>query len=356
MGCALSWGGRRPSSLPACATATCSAGASECSVNSRSGLLLEASYVGNRGSLLNIDHTLNAVPGQYLSRSPVRDDATNNFLTTNIRNPFTGMADFTGSGLAGANVSRAQLLKPYPHFVDLTNSDDVGYSWYHSLQMRVEKRFARGFTAHVSYTWSKFMEAVEYLNDSDPAPVETISPQDRTHHVAVTTIYELPFGRGRTFLSGARGWVEHVAGGWQVQGIYQGQSGPPLGFGNIGFYGNINDIRLPKNQTTAERWFNTNAGFQRDSTQALVNNIRTFPLRLSGVRADGFNQWDLSVFKNFHITERVRFQLRAEGQNALNHAMFAAPNTAPANSNFGQVTATQFAEQRRITIAGKLSF
>ena len=73
----------------------------------------------------------------------------------------------------------------------------------------------------------------------------SISPQDRTHHIVVTAIYELPFGRGRTFLSGARGWVDHVAGGWKVQGIYQGQTGPPIGFGNI-FYGNINDIRLPR--------------------------------------------------------------------------------------------------------------
>ena len=69
-------------------------------------LLLEVSYVGNRGSRLEIDRTLNAVPGQYLSRSPVRDDATINFLTHNIPNPFTGMADFTGSGLAGSNVRR----------------------------------------------------------------------------------------------------------------------------------------------------------------------------------------------------------------------------------------------------------
>ena len=100
---------------------------------------------------------------------------------------------------------------------------------------------------------------------------------------------------------------------------------------------------------TAERWFNTEA-FERDW------NVRTFPLRLSNVRADGFNQWDMSLIKSFRITERLRFQLRAEAQNAMNHAMFVAPNTAPANSLFGQVNAAQFPEQRRITIAGKLSF
>lgn len=320
-------------------------------------VLVDASYVGNRGSLLRVSRNLNAVPLRYLSTSPVRDDAAINFLTTNVPNPFRGIEDFTGSGLAGANVQRQQLLKAYPHFVDLSADDDIGYSWYHSFQLRVERRFAQGFTIHGSYTWSKFMEAVEFLNGADPVPTEVISPQDRTHHIAITGVYELPFGRGRAFLSGARGWVDHLLGGWQVQGIYQGQTGPPLNFGNILFFGgDINAIQLPKSQRTAERWFNIDAGFERNSARQLASNVRTFPLRLNGARSDGFNQWDLSVFKNFRITERVRFQLRAEAQNALNHAMFNPPNTAPVNSNFGKVTATQFPEQRRISLAGKLTF
>ncbi|MDZ4802495.1 MAG: hypothetical protein SGI92_30420, partial [Bryobacteraceae bacterium] len=112
---------------------------------------------------------------------------------------------------------------------------------------------------------------------------------------------------------------------------------------------------IPSGQRSVERWFNT-AGFERDPAKQLAWNVRTFPLRLSGLRQDGFNQWDMSLFKNFRITERFRAQLRAEAQNALNTAMFGAPNTAPANTLFGQVTATQFPEQRRISLALKLSF
>jgi len=145
-------------------------------------------------------------------------------------------------------------------------------------------------------------------------------------------------------------------GGWSIQGIYQYQTGPPIGFGNIIFTGDLKNLRLTGSDRAAERWFNIDAGFERDNTKALAWNKRTFPLRLSGVRSDGFNQWDLSAFKTFRITERLRFQLRAEAQNALNTPMFAAPNTAPANTLFGQVTATQFPEARRITLAGKLSF
>jgi hypothetical protein len=181
-----------------------------------------------------------------------------------------------------------------------------------------------------------------------------VSPQDRPHHLVISGVYELPFGRGRRWLS--KGVADYFVGGWSVQGIYQGQSGPPIGFGNIVFYGDIHDIVLPRSERTVERWFNTSAGFEKSSAKALVNNIRTFPLRFTGLRADGYNNFDFSLFKNFKLRERLTFQLRAEAQDAFNHAMFAAPNTAPANTLFGSVNAIVGTEQRRISIAGKLSW
>jgi hypothetical protein len=302
--------------------------------------VIEAMYVGNRGTLLGVDRDLAAVPEQYYSRLATRDQERINVMTAAVPNPFFGIPAFAGTGLANVNTTRAQLLSPYPHFTAVNTTDDIGYSWYHSFQFRADKRFSKGLTIGSSYTWSKFMEAIELLNPFDALPTEIISPQDRPHHVSVTGIYELPFFRNRT-----------VFGGWQLQAIYQWQVGPPIGFGNVIHYGAPVKIDNP----TAERWFNTEA-FERDPARALEWNVRTFPLRLSNVRADGFNQWDLSVIKNFRITENLRFQLRAEAQNALNHAMFAVPNTAPANTLFGQVNATQFPEQRRIQIGGKLSF
>jgi hypothetical protein len=112
---------------------------------------------------------------------------------------------------------------------------------------------------------------------------------------------------------------QRVVGGWSVQGIYNGQSGPPLGWGNILFYGNIKEITLPKSERRVERWFNTEAGFERDTRKQLAWNIRTFPLRFNDIRQDGYNNWDLSLFKTIRIKERVSFQLRAEAQDAFNH-------------------------------------
>lgn len=319
-------------------------------------VLLEATYVGNRGSLMGVSVDRSPTPRQYLSASLSRDQKTIDYLSFNTPNPFYGIAAFAGAGLSGRNTTRAQLLTAFPHFTGVPTTDDTGYSWYHSLQVRLERRLAQGFTLGGTYTWSKFMEAVDMLNPTDARPTEVISPQDRPHHFSMTGIWELPVGKGKRWLSRTNGWVDGVLGGWQIQGIFQLQSGPPIGFGNIIFTGDLHALPLSGSSRSVERWFNIDAGFERDAAKQLGQNLRTFPLRLSGLRSDGFQQVDFSVFKNFKLTERGRLQIRAEGQNALNTPMFGAPNTTVTATTFGQVTATQFPEQRRITLAAKLTF
>ena len=286
----------------------------------------------------------------------MRDQATIDYLTAAVQNPFYGMPDFAGSTLQGRTVARSQLLSPYPEFGGVNTTFSAGFSWYHALQARAEKRFSRGFTMQASYTWSKLMDAIQKLNPTDAYPTHSISSLDRPQHIIVSGIYELPVGKGKRFFSRAHGWVNQSLGGWSIQAIYQGQSGPPMGFGNVIFNGNLADIVLPRSERKIERWFNTDAGFNRNSQQQLANNIRTFPLLLTGLRANGYNSWDLSLFKAFRITEKLKFQLRAEGQDALNHAMFAAPNTTPTSTLFGQVTATLVAQQRVITVGARLSW
>ena len=310
--------------------------------------LVEAGYVGNRGTGLSLDEELDPVPERYLSRSLVRDQSSIDLLNQNIANPFFGMPEFAGSSLQGRTITRSQLLRPFPQFTGMKATVSSGFSWYHSLQVRTEKRFARGYTLQASYTWSKFMEAIQKLNATDLAPHHVVSDWDRPHHLVVSGMYELPFGKGR------HGVFNRLAGGWSVQAIYQAQSGPPIGFGNIIYTGGLQDMVLPRSERTVERWFNTGAGFEKDSRKQLASNARTFPLRLTGLRADGYNNWDFSLIKDVAITERIKFQLRAECQDIMNHAMFNPPNSVPNNANFGQVTATVFADQRRVTVGGRL--
>lgn len=325
-------------------------------------VMLELAYVGNRGNNLGISNDLDAIPAQYLSRLPVRDQPVISQVTRAVPNPFLGIPEFAGSGTEGLTVQAQRLLRPYPQYSGLTTTLNGGFSWYHALNVRADRRFARGYTLQASYTWSKFMEAIDKLNATDLEPEHVISPQDRPHRIVVSGIYELPFGRDRRFLHNRGGWLNLLVGGWSAQGIYQGQSGPPIAFGNVLFFGNrqdfsgnLHEIVLPLDQRTVERWFNTD-GFEKRSGQVLAQNIRAFPSRLTGLRADGYNNFDLSMFKTFRLREKVAFQLRVEAQDAMNHAMFAAPNAAPTNTAFGQVNNIVGTEQRRINLTGKFSW
>ncbi len=208
------------------------------------GFVVDSAYVGNRGTRLAVNRNYNATPNHYLSTLPTRDQATINSLSQQFPNPFRGL-----NPIFGANTSREQLLRPFPAFGAVNVEEPIGYSWYHSLQSKVEKRFAKGLTFQLAYTWSKLMEAVEFLNAADPLPYESISGFDRTHRVAASGIVELPFGKGRKFANDLPRWADAFVGGWQIAFIVQRQSGPPLGFGNVIFIGDIKNIELDEGPT-----------------------------------------------------------------------------------------------------------
>ncbi|MBL8175619.1 MAG: carboxypeptidase regulatory-like domain-containing protein [Bryobacterales bacterium] len=297
--------------------------------------LADIGYVANRGTRLGVTRDFNATPAVYLSRSATRDQGRVDSLSQAFPNPFFGL-----SPSYPANISRANLLRPYPEFGSLTAIVPDGYSWYHSLQFRAERRMKNGFSLQGSYVWSKFMEALEYLNTADSAPYRSISDSDRPHRITVSGIWEIPAGRGRRFGAAMPKAMEFVAGGWQLNGVTIVQSGPPLGFGNAILTGDIKAVALGGAQRSVERWFNTSL-FVRETNRQLQSNYRSFPLRFSGIRGDGQRATDWSLFKTFPVRERIRVQFRAELYNAFNQASFNAPNTNPTSGAFGTITDTQ---------------
>jgi hypothetical protein len=277
--------------------------------------------------------------------------------------------------------------------------------------MRLEKRFSKGYTLGASYTYSKFMQATELLNQDDADPTEVISDQDYPHRFTVSSIYELPFGSGHQFFASGNSVVSRIISGWQAQGVYTYQSGQPLSWGNIIYVGNVGDIRLKG--SSVEKWFNNTGfvalrdggrtgtpvvtgsdgqpvwvdfndpckinpscakplaspvGFNRDPTFQLDHNVRTFPLRFGFLRGDATNNFDLSLVKNTAINERMKLQLRFEAINALNHAWFPTGNsvngittngvvTSPIATTFGQVVQSNQANYpRRIQMGIKFLF
>ena len=190
--------------------------------------LVEVSYVGTAGSRLDITRQWDAVPRQYLSTSPVRDQPTINTLSAAVANPF--YPALIGTNLGTKTLPVSQLLQPYPEFDGITSVGQQGYSWYHSLQVRVERRFQNGFTLSGNYTFSKFMEATSSLNPTDTRPAYAISDQDRPQNFTASGIYELPFGTGRMIGASWNAAPRWVVSGWQMAAVYQAQSGAPLGF------------------------------------------------------------------------------------------------------------------------------
>lgn len=298
--------------------------------------MIEISYVGNRNTALNINREQSYTPAQYLSKSPVRDQDTINFLGATFANPFAGL-----NPIYGANITRANLLRSYNQFSSAQmQGDPAGYSWYHSLQSRIERRFAQGWTMQASYTWSKAMEATEFLNTADARPYESLASLDRTHRLTGSGIWEIPFGKGRKWGAKWNRAAEFLAGGWQLNGLYQHQSGAPLGFGNRIFNGDLKSIVLPENQRNVDRWFTpaAQAGFETNGARQLASNLRQFSLRFSSARGPNQDRWDFGVLKNFRVTEKLSTQFRAETFNALNHPNLYDPNTDPTSASWGTIT------------------
>ena len=239
--------------------------------------------------------------------------------------------------------------------------------------MRVEKRFTRGYTLLASYTRSKLVERVSLLNPTDATYERRLSVNDSPHRIVVSGIWELPFGKGRRFGNRWMGMREAMLGGWQVQGIWQMQSGRPLDLGNLYFNGNPSKLKTNIRGSTVNAVFDTSGFYftdaavqlptgvpdptkqRNDPRIRLASNIRTFPSRLPGMRGQPLDLWDLSVIKNLSFTENVRLQLRGEFLNAFNHPEFNNPNLDPTSSSFGKVT-SQGNLPRNVQLGIKLIF
>jgi Carboxypeptidase regulatory-like domain/TonB dependent receptor len=308
------------------------------------------------------DVTLNPIPRQYLSTRNQRDPAVENFLDAMVPNPFKGL--LPGTGFNGDLIARERLLRQYPHFDSISIERYDGRSSYNSGQLRVERRFANGFTLTGAYTYSKLIEEMSLLNQTDTSYERRISNNDYPHRIVISGVYELPVGKGRRFLSNGGRLLDLLVGGYQVQGIYQYQGGRPLGWDPVAYFGDPSKLRTNINSNTVSTIadpnrvvFDTSGFFSPDPDVdiELENNIFTFPSRLSGFRSQPISQIDLSLIKNFKFTERTRMQFRVEVFNATNTPQFGGPNQDPTNSNFGRVT-SQVNLARNIQIGLRLVF
>jgi hypothetical protein len=323
------------------------------------GWLADVFYEGSTGRRLPINESLNYVQRQY------ETTASNPALAASVANPFYGIIPNGGSLNSSKTVNLTTLLQTYPEFGAITEYNvPEGSSIFHALDVHVEHRTGYGLSIIGNYQWSKLMEAVSFLNASDPRPEYRISQYDHPTHAVIGVSYQLPYGRGRHFGATMPRWLDLPLGGWNVASSWFYQQGSPLTFGDLlptgqainynarqaTEYGGQSGTTIPSFNINA---FNNNISSTSTTIpqQGLggnnafnfqpVNHIRTFQSQFANLRNDALNDWDASILKNFNITSGSYFQLRLEGFNVNNRPVFSGPNLSPTSGAFGQITGTQ---------------
>lgn len=275
----------------------------------------------------------------FLSRSQYLDATVNTQLGANTTNPFYGLYPAgTPSATSSMNTSKtikvSQLLQAFPQYTGVTEQLVTGQNAdFNALNARVTKRMSYGLQFDLNYEWSRLLGAQSQLNAGGPLWYGETS-SDYPQHIALTTIYELPFGHGRAFFNHSV-LADEVIGGWRVTGIYQYLSGSPISWGNAAYTGNYTNFDNHPHSSNGQASFNT-AGFDTSTATAPNgNNYRTFPAYL--LRSDPNNNIDLSVLKDFAIGDRVVLQPRVDAFNTLNHVQFNSANVTPTSSSFGVI-------------------
>lgn len=341
---------------------------------------VEATYVYSSGYDLSVNRELNAIPSQYLNNfNGVTDGATilaaitsaNTFLNASVPNPLRGLIPDGGAWNANT-IQRRRLLVPFPQFGNIAVSEYNGTSNYQSLQFQATKRFTQGLSLNGSYTFSREHQKTQYLNPQDTELTDIVSPFERPHRFTFSGIYEIPIGRNRLIGKEWNSWIDAVFGGWQIQGVYEWQSGEPLRFGNVYYNGDPYQLvsKIGKKDEQGRRYgvdipaFDISGFFINGVAPAFANNytsgsanaLRSFPLTTGKFRNQRFLKFDVGLSKNFRIRENMKFQIRIEAINALNTPYFSAPNLTPTSPAFGFTAAPTRQPPRDIQIGGRFTF
>ncbi len=271
--------------------------------------LLDIAYVGSTSGQLPVRHEVNFVP------KPIHDAARANYVLTGrntlndtFPNPFRGVV--TSEPLSTATVTRGQLVRPYPHFTGLAaNDESFGTSRYDALQVKFNKRFSGGLSLQTSYSFAKQLDRIIFLNDQDTELTKQLAPFDVPNRFVAAAIYEFPLGRGRKYSASARGLRGKLMEGYQLNVVYTAQGGVPIDISGAESLGR--SAKLTEGRSI-NRWFDTTAFRQRETLEYVGLT------RLPDVRSPGKNNWDISLFKNTGIGERIKIQLRIESFNAMN--------------------------------------
>jgi hypothetical protein len=259
------------------------------------------------------------------------------------------------------------FLRPIPGFGDINIGGPATTERYDSLQVQFNRRFTGGVELAGTYTWAGGTS--NGWNQNNPLPSSAARSRNlgvQQHVVNISYVIDIPKGSRVLPFAGSK-WI---LDDWQVSGVTTFANGQ---LSNVSFTttdsfdftgggescGMIQtgDAKLPRDQRTLERWFNTSVFLRPTGRGDIGNNCNNAKLRLPG-----FNNHDLSIFKNFPVREGKYFQFRWEMYNAPNHTQFNAVGTAAqfnpqgvqTQTSFGRVTSAR--NERRMQFSLRFNF
>lgn len=265
-----------------------------------------------------------------------------------------------------------QSRRPYSQWSGVTWRDAVGRSSFNSMVAKLERRYANGLTFQTSLVWSKSLDlqSIQSSGNTGDGGIRDIrnlnaewglSGFDARLRYVASYVYELPFGRGRAFLTSSPRWLDAIAGGWETTGIITVQTGRPVTITtsrDISNTGSGSGTNRPNvigdphlENPSVQQWYNV-AAF----TDIIPAGTYTFGnAGRNIVTAPGIQTFDIGLFKVFRLTERFALQFRTEAFNALNRANFAVPVTDINAANRGQINSTAI-PNRSLQFALKVVF
>ena len=257
-------------------------------------------------------------------------------LQATVPNPFFnyGTVDtFPGALRTRSTVAVGELLKPYPQYINMTQEWTNGRkSKYHTLELRAQRGFYRGFSALAGYAYVRGsrQEFYDNVDEYDGVWTWTDVPDPR-HRLNVSVVWDIPVGRDRAYGSGMNSALDAVVGGWELAGNYRYESGQYLRFSGM-----IAPTETPKtlgNVGAGNFWFDT-SGF----AQLPAFTRRTNTWQYDDLKGPNYKNVDLALSKRVPLKGSSRLNFRIEAYNLLNDMNWGLPNTNITQSSFGQVS------------------
>jgi Carboxypeptidase regulatory-like domain len=336
---------------------------------------LEISYVGNRAYKLQTARPYNEPGLSFRQTCNLWEGGNPLFCDERLPNPFANLPQFEGTNRgADPTLSRNDLARPFPAFGGLNQRGrNDGKLWFNAMELTYSIRAKAGMHLTFAYTLSKAVEQGGFTangNDANNAFQDTqryilersLTTYDRPHAFKLSTVYELPFGKGKRLLNSSNPVVSRLASGWTHTMIFQYSSGSPWDLPGGVLY--AREAKLPdidwrtsriqavrpcvskvndNGSVTLQPFSAGVAGCTLENANFIVQPRyapRTTPLRDGRVRLDAQPQFDMSLLKSTHINERVSFQFGAEAFNIFNRFWILKQqfNNNPEDTNFGSIT------------------